>query len=93
MNLKKEDMINIVYQSQEEKIDKIMKKADENIKEKLAKVKIERMIEDSNCAEQLKEIFNKIEDNYNIKITEYNKEMYKQGFMDGVNLILNCLKE
>ena len=86
-------MINIVYQSQEEKIDKIMKKADENIKEKLAKVKIERMIEDSNCAEQLKEIFNKIEDNYNIKITEYNKEMYKQGFMDGVNLILNCLKE
>lgn len=33
-----------------------------------------------------------IEDNYNIKITKYNKEMYKQGFIDGVNLMINCLK-
>ena len=45
MNFQKEDMINIVYQSQEEKIDKIIKKC------------------------------------------------IKKGFMDGVNLILNCLKE
>lgn len=93
MNLKKEDMINIIYQSQEEKIDKIIKKVDENIKEKLEKVNLEKIIEDSDCAEQLKDTFNKIEDNYNIKITEYSKGMYKQGFIDGVNLILNCLKE
>ena len=46
------------------------------------------------CAIQdLKEILNKIEENYNIKITEYNKEIYKQGFIDGVNLILNCLTD
>ena len=32
-----------------------------------------------------------IEDNYNIKITKYNKEMYKKGFIDGVNLMINCL--
>ena len=93
MNLKKEDIINIIYQSQEEKIDKIIKKIDENIKEKLTKINIEKIIEEFNCTEQLKETFNIIEDNYNIKITEYNKEMYKQGFIDGVNLILNCLKE
>ena len=33
-----------------------------------------------------------MEDNYNIKISEYNKAMYKQGFIDGINLILECLK-
>lgn len=90
---KEKDMIDIIYQSQEEKIDEILRKTDETIKEKLKKVKIEKIIEASNCAEQLKKEFNKIEDNYNIKITEYNKEMYKQGFIDGVNLIFNCLKD
>ena len=39
-----------------------------------------------------REIFKKIEDNYNIKITKYNEEIYKKGFIDGVNLMLNCLK-
>ena len=93
LNIKKKNIINIIYQSQEEKIDKILRKTDENIKEKLDKVQLERIIKDSNNEKDLKEILNKIEDNYNIKITEYNKEMYKQGFVDGVNLILNCLKE
>lgn len=92
-NFKEKDMINIIYQAQEEKIDKILKKTDENIKEKLNKVQFERIIEDSNNEKELKEIFNQIEDNYNIKITEYNKEIYKQGFIDGVNLMFNCLKD
>ena len=52
----------------------------------------QKIVKNSNDAKELNEIFNKIEDNYNIKITEYNKEMYKQGFIDGVNLILNCLE-
>lgn len=95
MNFKdfeEKDMISIIYQAQEEKIDKILRRTDENIKKKLNKVQFERIIEDSNCAKQLKEEFNKTEDNYNMKIAEYNKEMYKQGFIDGVNLIFNCLK-
>ena len=91
-DLKEKDIINIIYYAQEEKIDKILKKADEILKGKLEKINLERIIEDSNCAKELKEVFNKIEDNNNIKITEYNKELYKQGFIDGVNLILNCLK-
>ena len=91
-NLKEKDIINIIYYAQEEKIDKILKKADERLKGKLEKINLERIIEDSNCAKELKDVFNKIEDNNNIKITEYNKELYKQGFIDGVNLILNCLK-
>ena len=91
-DLKEKDIINIIYYAQEEKIDKILKKADERLKGKLEKINLERIIEDSNCAKELKDAFNKIEDNNNIKITEYNKELYKQGFIDGVNLILNCLK-
>ena len=91
-DLKEKDIINIIYYAQEEKIDKILKKADERLKGKLEKINLERIIEDSNCAKELKDVFNKIEDNNNIKITEYNKELYKQGFIDGVNLILNCLK-
>ena len=91
-DLKEKDIINIIYYAQEEKIDKILKKADERLKGKLEKINLERIIEDSNCAKELKKVFNKIEDNNNIKITEYNKELYKQGFIDGLNLILNCLK-
>ena len=96
MNLKKfkeEDMINIIYQSQEEKVDKIIKKIDERIRNKLKKIDIERIRGNSNMKNDLKEVFNIMEDNYNIRITEYNKEMYKQGFIDGMILILNCLED
>ena len=74
-NLKEKDIIEIIYNSQEEQIDKIIKKANKEIKEDLKTINTEAAIED----------------NYNIKITKYNKEIYKQGFIDGVNLIINCL--
>lgn len=74
--LKEKDIIEIIYKSQEEQIDKIIKKANKEIKEELKTINKEAAIED----------------NYNIKITKYNKEMYKQGFIDGVNLMINCLK-
>lgn len=75
-NLKEKDIIEIIYNSQEEQIDKIIKKANKEIKEEIKTINTEAAIED----------------NYNIKITKYNKEMYKQGFIDGVNLMINCLK-
>ncbi len=90
-DLKEKNMINILYQVQDEKIDEILKKTDKKLNDKLKKINFKEIEDDSNCEQELKEILNKIEDNYNIKITEYNKEMYKQGFIDGVNLILNCL--
>ena len=96
MNLKKieeKDMINIIYQAQAEKIDEILKNVDQKLKNQLKVIASERIVEDSNCKEQAKEMLNRIEENYNIKITEYNKEIYKQGFMDGVNVILNCLRK
>ena len=86
-------MINIIYQIQDEKIDEILKTTDKKLNDKLKQINFKEIKEDSNCKKTLMEILNKIEDNYNIKITEYNKEMYKQGFIDGVNLILNCLTD
>ena len=92
-NFQEKDIVNMIYQSQEEKIDKILKSVDKKLKDQLEVITLERIIEDSYCAEQAKEILNKIEENYNIKITEYNKEIYKQGFIDGVNMLLNCLRK
>ena len=91
-NFNEKNIINIIYQLQDEKIDKILKNSDKTINNKLKKIDFEKIVKNSNDAKELNEIFNKIEDNYNIKITEYNKEMYKQGFIDGVNLIVNCLE-
>ena len=91
-NLKEKDILEIIYNSQEEQIDEIIKKANKEIKEELKTINTETAIGNSNNPKELKEIFNKIEDNYNIKITKYNKEMYKQGFIDGINLMINCLK-
>ena len=42
---------------------------DKKLKDQLEVIASERIIEDSYCAEQAKEILNKIEENYNIKIT------------------------
>lgn len=86
------DIIDLIYKAQEEKLDKIIIKTNKEIKEELKSINIEKVITEANNPKELKEIFNKIEDNYNIKITKYNKELYKKGFIDGVNLILNCLK-
>ena len=92
-NFNEKNMINIIYQLQDEKIDKILKNTDKTINNKLKEIDFEKIVKNSNDAKELNEIFNKIEDNYNIKITEYNKEIYKQGFIDGVNLMIDCLKD
>ena len=53
---------------------------------------IDKLIQKINkeTREELKSIN---EDNYNIKITRYNEEMYKLGFIDGINLMIECLKK
>lgn len=90
--LNNKDMIRKIYLSEEENIDKIIKKSNKEIKDYLKTINLEKVIGESDTPNELREIFKDIEDNYNIKITKYNEEMYKKGFIDGVNLILNCLK-
>ena len=86
------DMIKKIYEVEFENIDKIIKKSNKEIKDYLKIINLEKVIGESNTPNELREIFKNIEDNYNIKITKYNEEMYKKGFIDGINLIINCIK-
>ena len=86
------DMIKKIYEVEFENIDKIIKKSNKEIKDYLKIINLEKVIGESNTPNELRKIFKNIEDNYNIKITKYNEEMYKKGFIDGMNLIINCIK-
>ena len=86
-------IIKKIYKGEEEKIYNIIKEANKEIKDELKVINIENIIDNANNPREVRNILNDIEDNYNIKITKYNEEMYKLGFMDGINLIIECLKE
>ena len=86
-------IIKKIYKGEEDKIDNIIKEANKEIKDELKVINIENIIDNANNPTEIRNILNDIEDNYNIKITKYNEEMYKLGFMDGINLIIECLKK
>ena len=86
-------IIKKIYEGEEEKIDNIIKEANKEIKDELKVINIENIIDNADNSREIRNILNDIEDNYNIKITKYNEEMYKLGFMDGINLIIECLKK
>lgn len=86
------DIIEIIYQAEEKELDGIIKKSDEKIKDKIRNINTKEIIENSDNQKEIIKMLENIEENYNIKIGEYVKEFYKQGFIDGINLMLNCLK-
>lgn len=86
MNFEKDDFLNKIYEIQEEELDKILKEEDKKIKNKLYKINLEEI-------KNNKEILDKIEENNNIKISSYTKAFYTKGFIDGVNMIISCLKK
>ena len=57
-NLKEKDILEIIYNSQEEQIDEIIKKANKEIKEELKTINTETAIGNSNNPKELKEKFN-----------------------------------
>ena len=90
--LAEKNIIEMIYNAEENNIDNIIKQANKKIKEEIKNISIEKLLKDNENSKELKEVLEKIEDNYNIRITQYNKNMYKKGFIDGVNLMINCLK-
>lgn len=86
-------IIKKIYKGEEEKIDNIIKDVNKEIKDELKVINIENIIDNVDNPREIRNILNDIEDNYNIKITKYNEEMYKLGFIDGINLIIECLKK
>ena len=91
-DIKYKDMIEIIYQAEEKTLDEKIKEVNQKVKNRINDINIDNILENTSRQGELRKVFEEIEENYSIKISEYNKEFYKQGFIDGVNLILNCLK-
>ena len=89
--IKDKDIIELIYSAEGNILDEKIKQVNKRIKEKLKDINIEEILKNTTQLEELKKAFDMIEENYSIKISQYNKEFYKQGFIDGVNLMMNCL--
>ena len=74
-------MLEQIYYERKEEIDKTIKKALQNIEANLIKI-------DNNDINENSNIYNILEENYNIKLSSICKEIYLQGFKDGINLML-----
>lgn len=90
--IKYKNIIELIYQAQEKTLDEKIKQVNRRTKEQIKDIDIKGLLEETAKPNELQKAFERIEENYSIKITEYNKELYKQGFLDGVNLMINCLK-
>ena len=82
--IKYKNMIELIYQAQEKILDEKMKRANRKVKEQIKDIDIKGTLEEAAKPNELQKVFE--------RISEYNKEFYKQGFLDGVNLMINCLK-
>lgn len=82
------DIIEKLYESQEDIINEKIKEADMKIKYKIKDINYNNINNES----EVEKILEIVEENYNIRIGEYLKELYKQGVIDGINLMINCLK-
>ena len=89
---KNSELIKFIYQNKTDIIDNLIRKANKEIRDELKIINTESVIGNSNNPNEMKKILDDIEDNYNIKINKYNEEIYKLGFIDGVNLMINCLR-
>ena len=89
--MKYKDIIELIYNAEEKILDEKIKKVNQKTREKIKDINVEKLLENSSKPTELSKAFEKIEENYSIKISQYNKEFYRQGFIDGVNLIINCL--
>ncbi|MFR2571087.1 MAG: hypothetical protein ACLS90_05250 [Clostridia bacterium] len=78
-----------VYESQISNLDNIIKNVNKEIDMKLKKINIKNIKSETDIIE----IMNSIEENFNIKISRYIEEIYKQGIKDGVNFIIYCQKK
>ncbi len=89
---KEKDIIELIYQAEEEILDKKIKQVNKRVKDQIKDIDLEKILEGTLEQTQVSKVRNQIEENYSIKIAQYNKEFYRQGFIDGVHLMINCLK-
>lgn len=90
-----EKILEKIYEANSEKIDTKLKNTYQNIKAKLKEINLNEIKSETNnkiLPEKLTKILKIQEENNNIKISEYCKEMYKEGFKDGIKLIIECME-
>ena len=91
-NIEYKDIIELIYKAEEETLDNKIKEVNKRVKDKIKDINIEKLLDGRTTKSEITKIFETIEENYSIRIAEYDKEFYKQGFIDGVNLMINCCK-
>ena len=85
-------MIENIYELKCEELDeKIREKISENQEnlKLIEKEKLTEKIKESSIRMELEKMLKNIEENNSIKTSIIMKEMYKQGFIDGSNLLLD----
>ncbi len=91
--IKYKDIIEMIYQAEEKTLDEKIKQINKQIKSKIKNIDLEKINNQISNPKELNKILETIEENYSIKIAEYNRNFYKQGFIDGINLMINCIKQ
>ena len=90
--IRNKNIIELIYQAEEKTLDEKIRQNNKKVKSQIKDINIKELLEDTSKPNELEKAFEKIEENYSIKITEYNKKFYEQGFIDGINLMVNCFK-
>ena len=84
-----EKIYEIKYEILDQKVTQKLKENKYRLK-KTDEYKIMDEIKEKLLRKQLEQLLKEIEENNSIKNSIIMKEMYKQGFIDGVNLIIDC---
>lgn len=91
--IKNKNIIKTIYEAEERTLDEKIKEANKRVKDQIKDIDIKKLLEETSKPKELEKAFERIEENYSIKIAQYNQEFYNQGFIDGVNLMINCLEK
>ena len=90
-----ENTIDILFETKYEMLDKIIVQKIKENKYKFKDIKENKIIDEIKenlTKKQIVQLLKDIEENNSIKNSIIMKAMYKQGFKDGVNLIIDCKK-
>ncbi len=84
-----ENIYEIKYDLLDQKITQKIKENKYKLK-KTEELRIMEEIKEKLIRKQLEQLLKELDENSRIKNSIIMKEMYKQGFIDGVNLIIDC---
>ncbi len=71
-------MLEEIYLKRREEIDNAIKKAIKEVQGNLIEIDLTKIEKD---------VYDALEENYNLKLASISKDLYLQGFKDGINLM------